>query len=245
MSNEHFNIFCCWHNKNETTTELGAMALQTFDAVSRIMPGCECWEVLDLKAEAMVPLGTHREDMTALVERGVAHDDFRNPDPYWGYHVSGGTPHENSSEEIKIRIRGAMQSPHRNYGSLGLDTPETGALDPALANYSVIRSVMITFIEIWRPLFGGVRSSALDPFNRLKPGLFDLAWMTYISPPLARHLGPLGDISVELVRGGGLLMTACKETFDVSNQAHMEAAEAIRIAAAPLNRIMGPPWNRR
>jgi hypothetical protein len=68
---------------------------------------------------------------------------------------------------------------------------------------------------------------------KLKAGHFPE--ITDLSAPLAAQISPPEDILVEHPEGGGLLLIAAEETFDIFNPQHMAAARRIRAALAPLN----------
>ena len=70
---------------------------------------------------------------------------------------------------------------------------------------------------------------------------FNLAWMTYVSPRFAPLIRPSQGIETQVVAGGGTLMVATRERFEVSNPDHMAAARAIDEAIAPLNALPWPP----
>jgi hypothetical protein len=65
--------------------------------------------------------------------------------------------------------------------------------------------------------------------------------MTYVSPRFAPLIRPFQDIKAETVAGGGLLMVATRDRFDVINPEHMAAARAIDTAMVPLNALPWPP----
>ncbi|HYA79629.1 MAG TPA: hypothetical protein VED87_01705, partial [Methylocystis sp.] len=59
---------------------------------------------------------------------------------------------------------------------------------------------------------------------------------------LAQKIAPPTTALVERLPGGGLLMTAATETFDVNNPNHMAVADDMAAAMAPLDRL---PWPSR
>ena len=239
MSADYFVASCHWTGRGENTREFGEKVLLTFDAVSRLTPKCKNWEVADWRREAMVPLDSHRADMTALVEQGVAHDDDGDPAPVYGYSLSGVTDFTDPNEDISIDFRGAQQSRTLTYGSVVFSTR-----DPATKNYPLMHAILLAFIEIWKPDIGFADAGALVPFRREPRRTLDVAWMTYLPPSFARRAKSLGSVTTELVEGGGLLLIATQEAFDAANPAHLAGAYALRDVVAPLNTSLPPPWNR-
>ena len=239
MTSDHFFVSCHWTGRGENTREFGEKVLLTFDALSRLTPKCKNWEVADRRRETMVPLDSHRADMTALVEQGVAHDDDGDPAPVYGYRLSGVTDFTDQNEEISIRFRGAEQSERANRGSVIFSTH-----DPATMNYPLMRAILLAFTDIWKPDMGFADASTLFPFRREPRRTLDVAWMTYLPPSFARRAKSLGSVTTELVKGGGLLLIATQEAFDAANPAHLAGAYALRDVVAPLNTSLPPPWNR-
>jgi hypothetical protein len=117
------------------------------------------------------------------------------------------------------------------------------ATDASIVTYDLFRSAMLAIIEAW-----DVTWCAAYPRDIMKfwPPVgsrhhFRLAWMTYVSPRFASLIRPPRGIESQTVAGGGVLMVATRERFDVTNTGHMAAARAIDTAMAPLNALPWPP----
>ena len=52
------------------------------------------------------------------------------------------------------------------------------------------------------------------------------------------------DVSTEQVPGGGVLLSASAEDFDVANPEHMAAARSLRDALNPLNKLYIRSWKK-
>jgi len=68
-----------------------------------------------------------------------------------------------------------------------------------------------------------------------------MAWMSYLSARFAPLVVPPRSAIVEHPQGGGLLMIATEERFDVANPAHLGVAREIEAALAPVNALPWPP----
>ena len=73
----------------------GAKLLKTLDSLSGIDPIFASWqlirnwEIAEDERPRQVPLDVVRKNITAIVEEGIAHDDFGKPTPGYGYSVAG------------------------------------------------------------------------------------------------------------------------------------------------------------
>jgi len=70
----------------------GTKFLKTLDRLSGIDPLLEGWQLLgcwEITQENLswVPLAVARERIAKIIERGVAYDDFNEPEPRYGYSV--------------------------------------------------------------------------------------------------------------------------------------------------------------
>ena len=115
--------------------------------------------------------------------------------------------------------------------------------DASIVTYDLFRSAMLAIIEAWEVTWcAAYPTNIMDFWPPVGSGHhFRLAWMTYVSPRFAPLIRPPRGIEAQTVAGGGLLMVATRERFDVANTDHMAAARAINTAMAPLNALPWPP----
>ena len=78
-----------------------------------------------------------------------------------------------------------------------------------------------------------------DP-NRRAPR-YHGGWLTYIAPRFASLIRPPASAITEHPPGGGVLMIATEERFDVDEPKHVRVARDIHTALAPLNALPWPP----
>jgi hypothetical protein len=110
--------------------------------------------------------------------------------------------------------------------------------DPAIITYSNFKAAILMLAAIWDVDCAYTYSDDLTELWERPGPVFDLYWMTYLSPQLAARIVPPKSVLTERVPGGGLLLIAAEETFDVANPAHIAASRAIRDALAPLNDLL-------
>lgn len=251
MKGNHFTISAMWGPNPETPERIGAGMLRSLDRLSAISPLLHPWwvgdhslsiaQMADLVDENRVsemssPLDEWRGKMTELVERGVARDDWENPQPQTGYAVSAYNALTDSPRLVSLSVNGGGGAAGRNSG-LRFET--NSFPDARIVSYPIMRSVLMTLSGLWKVTEAQAFSSALQNCWRTVPWSrqYDLAWMTYLSAPLAQQIKPPLDVTTERTSGGGLLLVATDETFDVGNAQHMAAARRIVEALAPLNGV--------
>jgi hypothetical protein len=114
--------------------------------------------------------------------------------------------------------------------------------DLSTTSYQIFKPTLLAMVEAWDPLFCIALPNAPRAFIDFEVALYSHAtWMQYLCPWLATLIIPPKSALVE-DPNGGLVMSATIDTFDVTNKAHMAAAEDIETAMAPLNLI---PWEQR
>ncbi len=225
--------------RRESPAEIGERFLRTLDSLSSINRHFSSWGLVDLEGEPNetgFALGDVRPNFADIVERGVVKDDYGNPEPDSGYTVDA----VNDYEDLRIDPFSVSLSVHAGgdgHWPRGADF-ETGSgqvPDPEIVAYPVFRSVLMTLVRDWEAKHSQAFSNELSREWDYPAFNFDLAWMTYLSAPLAAQIKPPAEVVVEKTPDGGLLLIAAKETFDTNNPKHMAAAYRIRDAMAPLN----------
>ncbi len=140
---------------------------------------------------------------------------------------------------------GNSLAPIRYGNSINLETVShhIQPTDAAIVTYDLFRSAMLAIIEAWDVTWcAAYPTDIMDFWPDVGRGhRFRLAWMTYVSPRFVRLIRPLRGIESQTMAGGGLLMVATRERFDVANPDHMAVARAIDTAIAPLNALPWPP----
>jgi hypothetical protein len=252
MTADYFHMDAHWHNRLDPFGDFVRDIERTLDAVSGICPYCDDLLVVDHTRPGYGPgnqilhnaqLAEMRHRMAEFLESGVVCDDFDVPDPTEGYHLAAVNEAEMTPRSISMEFYGAFtQAIGSRDGRVALTTDYDHEADPKIASLPVMRALVHALIEIWRPEDARVTRRALLDLGQRRGEHFDVAWMSYLSPPLAARITPPDTIMVERDADCGLLMIAAEETFDIANPAHVAGAYAIREATVPLNPPLRPPW---
>jgi Immunity protein 52 len=257
MAVNEFQIFSSWEPRAETPEQLGARTLQTLDALSKISSPFSNWWFMDKTTPTLeiewerpetylFPLSEVRERITEIVEDGVRRNDYREPEPAGGYSVLAFNGIGASAQSVSFNAHGGgIVDPRAGRRNAGFQTGGTYPPDPTIVSYPVFKAVVQTIVSAWDVDYAQAYSTDLREFwNKPQRFFLDLAWMTYLSPTLAAQFTPPAGVLVERMDNGGLLLIAAEETFDVSNAAHMAAAESIMDALALINAEKEKEWER-
>ncbi len=258
MNAKQFTISSTWDPRPETPETLGKRMLRNLDALIDISPYFGEWWFLDFRddiedmieggldeAEIVrrisghdVPLENARGRMTEVVEYGVRRDDDWQPEPAGGYSITAVNSLADSSDHVSLSAHGGgIVDPRAGLRCAGFETADDP--EPSIVSYPVFKAVLKSIISAWEVGWADAYSDDLRKlWHEPHPYSLDLAWMTYLSPPLARKVTPPPDVLVERTDDGGLLMIAAEETFDTANPKHMAAARSIQASLAGLNAEM-------
>ena len=186
---------------------------------------------------SMLSLENVRDRMTQVVEYGVRRNHFRNPEPGGGYSIVASTDDADLSHYLTLHAHGGgTLDPRAGLRFASLETADNAEPDPAIVSYPVFKSALTSLVSAWDVRIARAYSRRLkELWNTPHARFLDLAWMTYLSPELAQNVTPPGDVLVEHVDNGGLLMIAALETFDTAKAKHMAAARSITNALEGVN----------
>jgi hypothetical protein len=219
---------------SESPASIGAKFVDTLDALTRIDPTVFTnWEVMDLPAISSLPLATARSRITEIIESNVSRDDFREPDPDYGYSAVAFTDKviESRRGHLRVRTGGKFES------TTLLETGDWKVLpDPAIVTYPIFKDALLAINAIWPPLWACAYAFRVDYFEvSLASGAplfpytrFHIPWMGYLpASPTKRFALPPPEIVTERTPDGGLLMIATEERLDPSNPEHLRRARII------------------
>ncbi len=216
--------------------------LRTLDRLSRLHPVFEPWYLLG-RSDWMPIASLSEARVCEIIADGVGRSDIGTPEPITGYQINAATGLLRVPNHIQLRIHAGNRAIARYFINTAiLSTQPLQQENAAFITCSIMKGVLLAFVEQWHPTWCGVRSSdlfALYPQGR--PPQFELAWMTYLSPRFAALVTPPSSATVERLLGGGLLMIATEERFSASNPTHLSVARDIERAMAPVNALPWPP----
>jgi Immunity protein 52 len=176
-----------------------------------------------------------RDELTQVFERSLRHKDVpHKPWPELGFLVSawnGLDPPDSASLAVwSGAYTTRMTFPNRVEMTVDSESDQ-------LASALVLKLALLESVAAWEPDYGSVvnwdywsRSFGLGNYHPV----FRSGWITYLAPQHARLVAPPARAIAERVPGGGLLLLATTEQFDVDNPAHLAAADAIQLALDPL-----------
>jgi hypothetical protein len=228
---------------------LGEKFVDTLDALSRIDRIIFAdWQVMDFPKRDSLPLAQARSCIGAIIEGNVTRDDFRRPEPYYGYSAVAYTSTAIKSRKIDLRIQAGGQSE----GDTWLQTGDWQVLpDPAIVTYPLFKAALLAINAVWPPIWAcacafrlntvrvletypnGVQGYRLDSLPMLpsdptfKDSAFHIPWIGYLSAPLAADVTLPPEIITEPTADGGLLMIATTERLNPEDTDHLRRARII------------------
>jgi len=235
-----YEINSYWGPRRETAEAIADRYTRMVEALARIDPVFTPWFFVgDGK---VIPFDQARARLPAILAKCVG----RDWGPAEGYRLGGGNAKMRNPRIFQLRGQAGNSMPPVGYSnSVQLHTADQFAetTDASIVTYDLFRSAMLAIIEAWDVTWCAAYPADIMKFwppagsgHPFKP-----AWMTYVSPRFAPLIRPPQSIESQTVAGGGVLMVATRERFDVTNPEHMAAARAIDTAMAPLNALPWPP----
>jgi len=235
-----FYISSDWGPRRETPEAVANRYGRMVEALARIDPLFTPWWYWGVDAKG-IPFEQARARLPAFIAKDVDAYPGRR-DGYW---VGGGNALGFSPPCVIISgLVGNSRPPTGLVNGVLLETmsPRVDPTDTSMVTYDVFRSAMLAIIEAWDATWCAAYPTDLMD---LWPHVAEedqhfrrLAWMTYVSPRFSPLIRPPQDIETQTVAGGGLLMVATHDRFEVANPEHMAAARAIQAALAPLDAVV-------
>ncbi len=119
------------------------------------------------------------------------------------------------------------------------DAPQ-GPGNADLISVTALKPAMLRLVAAWEPDCGNLvcRDYWRRLFGDQHYPMFRSGWMTYLAPQYASRVTPPPSAIVETVAGGGMLVLATEERFSMDNPGHLDAADAIQAALAPIQDML-------
>ena len=219
----------------ETPDVIGQKFLDTLDELSAIDPLFTGWKVFDFVTTEAIPLAAARLRIAAIVENNVARDKRDQPTPKSGYGAIGVTENAKKSRIVKLTVHAGAVYPGRRTVQLEIGDP-LAPTDPAVVNYPLFRNTLLAISAHWQPARSHAYAFRMDYWNApIVPGTpvicynpFHIPWIAYLSPTLSTgFVVPPSDVRTEHAPGGGLLLSATEEAFDLANPEHLRRARLL------------------
>lgn len=194
--------------------------------------------------EAFCAMPPQIDELTEIFEKGRHYKDISHElMPTLGYSISAWNGIDSPCDV-------ALHAHAGDYGGLGifpnqleLNLPALRDGNADLINTKCVKAVLLTIVDAWEPSSASTTDWSYSQ-KFFSPGPmppFRSGWMTYLAAPYARRIIPPPSAITEPVAGGGILMLATNEPFDVGNPQHVAVADAIQASLEPLqaNPLLG------
>jgi hypothetical protein len=234
-----------WGPRREAPAQLGSRFWRMLQSLGGVNPAFSSWKFIGTDRFRPLPLGPGNE-LTRLIADGVATADDGDPTPVYGYHF-GASARADPKAVITLLVHAGSYPPSPPYfaNTAGLQTQPLNEHNAALVTMPIFKAALIAIAEAWDATWCGAYPSDIIPLwpDRIAVGrpMFNMAWITYLSPRFAPMVTPPRSAIVEYTPQGGIIMTATEQQFDVNNPAHIAAAREIEAALAPINALPWPP----
>ena len=262
-----FVINSYWGPRPETPVEIAARCQTLLNRLAAISPKFSGWNFVGRKPP---PQGRQQGRMDTpaerywrgsytiaaddlsdatlirLVEAGIHRDDDGVPDPELGYRFSAFARSRRDPDGMSLRIHaGCWTSAPFYTNTVHIETRPPCDKNQAWLTLSVLKAAMLAVATTWDATWASVYPDDLGelwtPAYIKRRPTFQMAWITYLSPRFAQMITPPNSAIVEYTPRGGIVMTASRQRFDVTNPTHMAVAREIEAALAPINALPWPP----
>ena len=244
-----YSIKGCWRDDAEHPAEIGAQFVALLDRIESVVPAKTIWLLFDFagvdlgagpdaEPPVSVLLTDARKDMTAFVERNDVEDEDGSTDLRNGYRlIARGTEDGRefgSSQSIDVVAEIGSHWDNEIKFEVGdlLRFP-----DPALTTYPIYRGALEAMAStmpcpyVWARYYIAWDTGDF-PLGSVPggppTGIFDGAWIAYLSAPLAAGFTPPADLFSERTPYGGLILSAVKDHIDPTNPDHVRASQELQ-----------------
>jgi hypothetical protein len=234
-----------WGPRHETPAQMGDRFWRMLHTLNVVSPAFNGWKFIGTDRFWPLPPSPGNE-LTRLIADGVATADDGDPTPIYGYHF-GASARSDPKAVITVLVHAGSYPPDPPYfaNTAELQTQPLNEHNAALVTLPIFKAALIAIAEAWDATWCGAYPADIIPLwpDRIALGrpTFKMAWITYLSPRFAPMVTPPHSAIVEYTPQGGILMTATKERFDVTNPVHLAVAREIEAALAPVNTLSWPP----
>jgi hypothetical protein len=239
-----FEIMAYWGPRRETAAQCGARYWRMLEALSAIGLEFRGWEFAGRTQFWPMPESPGNE-LIKLIEDCISRDDYGEPEPIYGYSFGAATRvGSNTALSIQVRPGSYVLSAPYLINTAELRTKPLNEENAPLITLPVFKPALLAIAAAWDATWCAAYPWDIIPlWSKSGPGQphFRMAWITYLSARFASMVTPPVSAIVERPPGGGLVMIATEERFDIANPEHMARAREIEAALAPVNALPWPP----
>ncbi|MDR3506842.1 MAG: hypothetical protein P4L64_02985 [Caulobacteraceae bacterium] len=231
-ANDFYRYFirCAWPGRAESPASIGRKFIQTLDDLRKIDPVLGEWGIGDNRTYTGIPLEDSRYNIESIVENNVILDDYGDPSPDEGYHLIGiNSRLENplvNSRSVSFKVDAG--SKWRNEAEFRIGDFDIAA-DPSILTYHLFKNALSVITTHW-PCPWATASAFKSEYwkSSSAPGIppmpyskFHLAWIGYLSAPLAVGFTPPPSLLSERTPDEGWLISAVDTRLDPTDPQHM------------------------
>jgi len=223
MTYSSFDIKATWAPDGMTPGELAERVSCMLRALEPLSPAMTNWVIGDQVQERWVTLREASVDFPGLVRGNMVRDDWgARPENGYRVGIKGSQRPSAFSDSNSVHLSVTAGSRFNNSVSFEVGVPSL-ARNFDLTTYPLYKDVLRVLADVW-PLPWGFASTYDSKFERGRKRArtpFDLAWIGYLSAPLAERLVPPKELIVERTPGGEALISAVEVLIDQSNSEHV------------------------
>jgi len=243
MNKATFGIEASWVRDGLTPAGVGESVLAMLRRLEPLSPSMSNWLLVDAPRDSeffAVPLAQATKDIGAFVEHSLVWKDFDEPmaDPEHGYRVivrgSKSGSEFGAPDTVDICVNaGSKWINDIDFGT-GLRFKE---YDPTLVTYPIYGGALEVLATVWPCPWALARVWEPDvwPVDRPRPGQernsespFEIAWIAYLSAPLAAGLAPPPEIASKPTPGGGVVLSTVETRLDPADTEHMRRSRMLQ-----------------
>jgi hypothetical protein len=234
MKFSRYSISSKWSKDSRTTRWIAEAFLETLERLGPLSPSMRNWTVRDSPVFHPRAAPTSASEMEALVAGSLEWKYPDGPDdPVYGYTVQcrGSRVPSDVGQPDTVDFRITAGGLVENEIEFEVGSP-IRSKDFSVITYPVYRGAVEAFASAWPCPWAFARASdadvpPVDAPRPWKPALFEVAWIGYLSAPLAAGLAPPRDLISEPTPGGGLILSAVRTLIDRSNPDHMRRSRQL------------------
>jgi hypothetical protein len=244
MNKTKYEFIARWGARKEDPQSCGARLAVMLRALASVHPAFARWnEQGRTPAEWNRPFCSMPPQAGELAKQFARHPEQRVAGRERGYSVAAWNGRENDPHGAAFMVAagdGNQWAPNPFANSVDVDLDARCSENADLVNAEGMCGILLAVIAGWDPDSAEVMDrkqlSCLAPGEHLPH--FRAGWMSYVGPRYAPHVVPPPQVISERVPGGGLLMLATREPFDISNPVHRASADAIQRALEPIQSMV-------
>jgi hypothetical protein len=245
---DSYKIGVFWGARDETLADVAARFIGMLEGLGRCKPTFDRWVQSGsmTRREGGVPIATLPLQLDPMIRRlDVETRDMHHPgDPVEDRSLHARNLTLGSEVGMSFSLSRGLRAKTYPSGS-EIAFPYQTEREYALVTDDFMRATLLAMIDAWQPMIGRVDAPDLvEHWQEIKAEGDDRAlragWMTYLAPPLAGLVAPPSSAIVEKMPGGGVLISATAERFDMENPHHLAVYDEIQASMAPLRQVEWP-----